>query len=79
MLDDLSNRMDNAQGHLGNVNGRMKDVLKKVYIPHIHPSTYDLLCATLADHVATSSSTSSHNSSAMLNVMQNCVRSQWVI
>ena len=32
MLDDLGNRMDNAQGHLGNVNGRMKDVLKKVYI-----------------------------------------------
>eukprot|EP00953_Heterococcus_sp_UTEX-ZZ885_P023873 13098-Heterococcus_DN1.PRE.1 len=29
MLDDLGNRMDNAQGHLGNVNGRMKDVLKK--------------------------------------------------
>jgi hypothetical protein len=37
MLDDLGNRMDNAQGHLGNVNGRMKDVLKKVYT---HAYTY---------------------------------------
>jgi hypothetical protein len=41
MLDDLGNRMDNAQGHLGNVNGRMKDVLKKVYT-HIYINKLDM-------------------------------------